>query len=207
MPSDPAAYLAVKRLLDAVLAALLLALGLPLLALLALAVAVEGGGPVLFRQTRAGRGGQPFEILKFRTLRPGGHDPDDPAAHVTRVGRFLRRWGLDELPQLWNVLRGQMSLVGPRPTLPEQAAAYDARERRRLTVRPGLTGWAQIHGRNALSWPERIRLDLWYVDHLSFRLDVQILLRTPRLLWSGRGLYGADGRNPDFPPQPAPPQS
>ncbi len=192
-------YDRIKRLGDVVLAALLLVLGLPALVLVAVLIVAENGRPVLFRQTRIGRGSVPFEILKFRTLRPGVHDPGNPRCQVTRVGRVLRRWGLDELPQLWNVLRGEMSLVGPRPTLPEQVAAYGAFERRRLAVRPGLTGWAQIHGRNALDWPARIRLDLWYVDHVSFWLDVRILLRTPKILWTGAGLYGADGQNPGFP--------
>ena len=194
-------YNRIKRLGDVVLAALLLGLGLPALVLVAVFIVAESGWPVLFRQTRIGREGAPFEILKFRTLRPGAHDPDNPRDRVTRLGRVLRRWGLDELPQLWNVLRGEMSLVGPRPTLPEQVAAYGAFERRRLSVRPGLTGWAQIHGRNGLSWPERIRLDIWYVEHASFRLDTRILLRTPLLLWTGAGLYGADGRNPGFAPE------
>ena len=192
-------YDRIKRLGDVTLAALLLVFGLPVLMLVAVLIVAESGRPVLFKQTRIGRGGIRFEILKFRTLRAGAHDPGNPLYCVTRFGRVLRRWGLDELPQLWNVLRGQMSLVGPRPTLPEQVAAYGAFERRRLAVRPGLTGWAQIPGRNALDWPARIRLDLWYVDHMSFWLDVRILLRTPKILWTGAGLYGADGQNPGFP--------
>ena len=192
-------YDPIKRLGDVTLALLLLVLGLPVLMLVAVLIVGESGRPVLFKQTRIGRGGLRFEILKFRTLRAGAHDPGNPRSYVTRFGRVLRRWGIDELPQLWNVLRGQMSLVGPRPTLPEQVAAYGAFERRRLAVRPGLTGWAQIHGRNALDWPERIRLDVWYVDHVSFWLDARILLRTPKILWTGAGLYGADGQNPGFP--------
>ena len=192
-------YDRIKRLGDVVLAALLLVLGLPALVLVAVLIVAESGRPVLFKQTRIGRGCVPFEILKFRTLQPGVHDPGNPRCQVTRVGRVLRRWGLDELPQLWNVLRGEMSLVGPRPTLPEQVAAYGAFERRRLVVRPGLTGWAQIHGRNVLNWPERIRLDVWYVEHVSFWLDARILLRTPKILWTGTGLYGAGGQNPGFP--------
>ena len=193
MPGLHSSYDRIKRLGDVVLAALLLVLGLPALVLVAVLIVAENGRPVFFRQTRIGRGSVPFEILKFRTLRPGAHDPGNPRYRVTRLGRVLRRWGLDELPQLWNVLRGEMSLVGPRPTLPEQVAAYGAFERRRLTVRPGLTGWAQIHGRNVLSWPERIRLDVWYVEHASFRLDTRILLRTPLLLWTGAGRPGNDG--------------
>ncbi len=192
-------YDRIKRLGDVVLAALLLVLGLPALVLVAVLIVAQNGRPVLFRQTRIGRWSVPFEILKFRTLRPGAHDPGNPCTQVTRLGRVLRRWGLDELPQLWNVLRGEMSLVGPRPTLPEQVAAYGAFERRRLAVRPGITGWAQIHGRNILSWPERIRLDVWYVEHISLGLDVRILARTPSVLLSDRGVYGASGRNTDFP--------
>ena len=194
-------YSRFKRLIDVVGAALLLVLGLPGLLLLAVMIAVESGRPVFFRQTRIGRGGVAFEILKFRSLAPIPHDPGNPAGHVTRVGRLMRRWGLDELPQLWNIVRGEMSLVGPRPMLPEQVDAFGAFERQRLAVRPGLTGWAQIHGRNALSWPERIRLDVWYVEHRSLRLDVYILLKTPLVLLAGEGVYGTDGRNPDFPPR------
>lgn len=189
-----------KRVGDFVLATVLLVLSLPLMLLVAVLILVESGRPVLFRQTRIGHRGRRFEMIKFRTLRPGMHDPEAPHRHATRIGQVLRRWSLDEWPQLWHVVRGEMSLVGPRPTLPEQVAAYGAFERRRLEVRPGLTGWAQIHGRNALSWPERIGLDVWYVDHVSFGLDARILLSTPRLLWTGAGLYGAEGRNPGFPP-------
>ncbi|MFQ5568337.1 MAG: sugar transferase [Rhodothermales bacterium] len=187
-----------KRLGDVVLSALLLTLCWPLLAFIAILIVAESGWPVLFHQTRIGLGGHPFDVIKFRTLRPGAHDPAHPAEHATQVGRVLRRWALDELPQLVNVLRGDMSLVGPRPTIPEQVAAYGPFERRRLEVRPGLTGWAQIHGRNALSWPERIRLDVWYVDHADLRLDFRILLQTFRVLWSGKGLYGEGGENPGF---------
>lgn len=181
------------------MAALLLVLGLPLLLLVAALIVAESGRPVLFRQTRIGYRGRPFDVIKFRTLHKGAHDPAAPRDRATWVGRALRRWSLDEWPQLWNVVRGEMSLVGPRPTLPDQVAAYGAFERRRLEVRPGLTGWAQIHGRNALSWPERIALDVWYVDHASLGLDLRILARTPGVLLSGRGVYGADDRNPDFP--------
>ena len=192
-------YKGIKRLGDVVLAVLLLVLGLPGLLIIALFVVAESGRPVLYRQTRIGRGGVPFVIVKFRTLRRGRHDPSRPGRLVTRVGRVLRRWGLDELLQLWNILRGEMSLVGPRPMLPGQVAAFGAFERRRLAVRPGLTGWAQIHGRNALPWPERIRLDVWYVEHCSPWLDAYILLKTPFFLMTNKGVYGAGGRNPDFP--------
>ncbi|WP_457651207.1 sugar transferase [Rhodocaloribacter sp.] len=198
------AYPALKRLVDLLGAGgLLLALA-PFLLVIAASILVESGRPVFFRQTRTGRGGRPFEVLKFRTLHAGAHDARDPASRTTRVGRILRRWGLDEAPQLWNVLRGEMSLVGPRPTLPEQTARYGPFERRRLEVLPGLTGWAQIHGRNALSWPERFRYDVWYVDHRSLGLDLRILARTPLMLLSGEGVYGPDGTNEDYRPKRSP---
>lgn len=162
-----------------------LLLTLPLLALLAVAILIESGRPVLFRQLRAGYRKRPFWIYKFRTLRPGPHDPLNPDTYATRVGWMLRRYGLDELPQLWNVVRGEMSLVGPRPTVLDQAARYDAFEQRRLHVKPGLTGWAQIHGRTRLPWPERITLDVWYIDHRSMRLDLYILARTALMLFIG----------------------
>jgi len=187
-----------KRLLDMALAGMLLTLGLPLLAVLALAVWLDGGRPILFCQVRSGRHGQPFRIYKFRTLHPGTGPVDTPHDHATRCGRWMRRWSLDELPQLWNVLRGDMSLVGPRPTLPDQVARYGVFERQRLAVRPGLTGWAQIHGRNAIPWPERIALDVWYVRHRSLWLDLRILLHTPLILMRQAGIYGPLGKNPDY---------
>lgn len=189
-----------KRLLDIVLASVLLVGTAPLLALIALVVWMSDGRPVVFTQTRSGYRGAPFTLYKFRTMPPDTGLVDAPRDHVTRVGRWLRRWGLDELPQLWNVLRGDMSLVGPRPTLPEHVARYSAFERQRLAVRPGLTGWAQIHGRNAIEWPERIDLDVWYVHHQSLWLDVRIVLYTPFILLSGRGVYGQDGINAGFEP-------
>ena len=200
MPTPPSVHSMAKRALDLVGAGLLLVGLFPLLALLALSVWLDDGRPILFAQTRIGRGGVPFRLFKFRTLT---HEPDDPAraaAHTTGVGGVLRRWALDELPQLWNVLRGEMSLVGPRPTVPDQVARYGPHERRRLRVRPGLTGWAQVHGRNALSWPERIDRDVWYVRNRSLRLDLQILARTPLILVRGVGVYGADAKNPSFSP-------
>ncbi len=197
--SPSSLYSGFKRLGDVVLAALTLVLGLPALMLIAALIVAESGRPVFYRQKRVGRGGVPFVIVKFRTLRRGRHDPANPGRLVTRVGRVLRRFGLDELPQLWNILRGEMSLVGPRPMLPHQVATLDAFERQRLAVRPGITGWAQIHGRNALPWPERIRLDVWYVEHCSPWLDAYILLKTPFFLMAGKGVYGTGGKNPDFP--------
>jgi len=193
-------YTTAKRALDLVGTSVLLVAFSPLFGLVALCIWLDDGRPLLFTQTRAGRRGTPFRIFKFRTLTREPDDPTRPAAHATRVGAVLRRWALDELPQLWNVLRGEMSLVGPRPTLPEQVEQYGPHERRRLQVRPGLTGWAQIHGRNALSWPERIDLDVWYVRHRRLLLDLWILLRTPITLVQGVGVTGTDGTNPSFSP-------
>ncbi|MEM8556508.1 MAG: sugar transferase [Bacteroidota bacterium] len=167
-----------------------LLVGAPLGLALAAAVKLEDGGPVLFRQTRPGRYGRPFAILKFRSLGTQPHDPHRPDLVATRVGAWMRRWGLDELPQLWNIVRGEMSLVGPRPVLFGEIEHYDAEQRLRLAVRPGLTGWAQIHGRNALAWQDRTALDVWYVRHRSLWLDARILLRTPLALLRGEGVYG-----------------
>jgi lipopolysaccharide/colanic/teichoic acid biosynthesis glycosyltransferase len=170
----------------------------PLLALAAIAVKLTDGGPVLYRQLRVGKDGAEFELLKLRTMVVGAElqgagfavDRGDP--RITPVGRVLRRLSLDELPQLWNVLSGDMSLIGPRPTLRYQVERYDERQRRRLAVRPGLTGWAQIHGRAELPWDERIELDLWYVEHRSPWVDARILACTPLALF--RGTYkGASG--------------
>ena len=170
----------------------------PLLAAAALAVKLEDGGPVLYRQSRVGKDGADFELLKLRTMVVGaehqgaGFAVDRGDTRITRVGRVLRRLSLDELPQLWNVVRGDMSMIGPRPTLRYQVEQYDARQRHRLDVKPGITGWAQIHGRAALPWAERIELDLWYVRHRTPKTDTLILLRTPLSLF--RGTYkGASG--------------
>jgi lipopolysaccharide/colanic/teichoic acid biosynthesis glycosyltransferase len=170
-----------KRLIDVAVAAVLLALVGPILLGTALLIRIAMGAPVLFRQQRPGRHGRPFILLKFRTMREaadrsGSQLPD--ADRLTPLGRWLRRTSLDELPQLWNVLRGDMSLVGPRPLLMEYLPMYSPFEARRHEVRPGITGWAQIHGRNAVSWPERLALDVHYVEHRSLWLDLRILLRT-----------------------------
>jgi lipopolysaccharide/colanic/teichoic acid biosynthesis glycosyltransferase len=163
----------------------------PLLALAALAVKLEDAGPAFYRQRRVGLHGSEFELLKLRTMIVGaerqgaGHAVDRGDARITRVGRVLRRLSIDELPQLWNVVRGDMSLVGPRPTLAYQVSRYSPRQRRRLDVKPGITGWAQVNGRAALPWDQRIELDLWYVEHRSAWLDVKILARTPLALFSG----------------------
>jgi lipopolysaccharide/colanic/teichoic acid biosynthesis glycosyltransferase len=176
----------------------LLAAASPVLGLAALVVKLGDGGPVLYRQRRVGRAGDEFELLKLRTMVVGaeklgaGYAVEKGDPRITRAGRILRRLSIDELPQLWNVLRGEMSLIGPRPTLRYQVERYDERQRRRLDVRPGLTGWAQIHGRAELPWEERIELDLWYVEHRSPWVDLKILARTPFALF--RGTYkGATG--------------
>jgi lipopolysaccharide/colanic/teichoic acid biosynthesis glycosyltransferase len=185
------------RAADVALAALGLALCSPLLVVAAIAIRLESRGPAIYRQRRVGRAGERFQMLKLRTMLAGS-DPtpaqtweplqeDDP--RVTRVGAVLRRLSLDELPNLVNVLRGEMAIVGPRPTIEAQVEQYSDRQRRRLQVRPGLTGWAQVNGRASLSWEERIEFDLWYVDNRSLRLDLRILARTVRLLLTGQGLY------------------
>jgi len=182
---------AVNRAADVALAGAGLVLASPLLAVSAVAIALEDGRPVLYRQERVGRNEEPFELLKLRTMVVGaetqgaGFAVDRGDARITRVGGVLRKLSLDELPQLWNVLRGEMSLVGPRPTLAYQVERYTPRQHRRLDVKPGLTGWAQIHGRAALPWDERIELDVWYVEHRSPLVDLKILLRTPLALFSG----------------------
>jgi lipopolysaccharide/colanic/teichoic acid biosynthesis glycosyltransferase len=181
----------VKRALDVAGAGVVLALASPALAAAALAVKLEDGGPVLYRQTRVGKDGVEFELVKLRTMVVGaerqgaGWAVNEGDPRITRVGRLLRRLSLDELPQLWNVVRGEMSLVGPRPTLAYQVERYTPRQRRRLEVKPGLTGWAQIHGRAQLPWEERIELDVWYVEHRSPWVDAKILLRTPLALFGG----------------------
>jgi lipopolysaccharide/colanic/teichoic acid biosynthesis glycosyltransferase len=186
--------------LDRVGALVLLVVSSPLLAAACLAIRLESPGSPIYRQRRVGKDGMPFDLYKLRTMVIGAEaigaglavDEDDP--RITRVGRFLRRFSLDELPNLLNVLRGEMSLVGPRPTVQVQVEQYTERQRRRLAVKPGITGWAQIKGRAALPWGERIKLDIWYVENWSLRLDLRILLATAKLLLSGRGLYrGATG--------------
>ena len=166
-----------KRALDVAVALPALVLLAPVVLLVAVAVRVCMGSPVLFRHRRAGRRGRPFTLLKFRTMRPG-RPGDSDEARLTRLGAFLRAASLDELPQLWNVLGGDMSLVGPRPLLMEYLERYSPEQARRHEVLPGITGLAQVRGRNALSWEEKFALDVWYVDHASLRLDLYILWRT-----------------------------
>jgi lipopolysaccharide/colanic/teichoic acid biosynthesis glycosyltransferase len=180
-----------KRILDATAAAVGLVVLAPVLAATALAVRVGIGSPVLFRQVRPGLHGRPFRMLKFRTMRDAADASGQPlpdAERLTRLGRFLRSTSLDELPELWNVLRGEMSLVGPRPLLMEYLPLYSPEQARRHEVRPGITGWAQVNGRNAIGWDERFRLDVWYVDHRSLRLDLRILLMTLKKVFAREGI-------------------
>ena len=187
-----------NRALDVTIAAVGLVLAAPLLLALAVAIKLDTRGPVFYRQPRVGRDGAPFLLWKLRTMVDGaehigaGLYIEDRDPRITRVGRFCRRLSLDELPNLVNVLQGDMAIVGPRPTVQEQVDRYTAHQRRRLEVRPGITGWAQVNGRTALSWPERIELDVWYVEHRSLALDLRILARTARLLATGHGLYKGD---------------
>jgi lipopolysaccharide/colanic/teichoic acid biosynthesis glycosyltransferase len=188
-----------NRMLDIAIAGVGLAVSAPFMGLAAVAVKLEDGGPVLYRQVRVGRDGEDFELLKLRTMVVGAEtlgagwavDKGDP--RITRIGRLLRRTSIDELPQLWNVLRGDMSVIGPRPTLRYQVERYTERQRGRLSIKPGLTGWAQIHGRAALSWDDRIELDVWYVEHRSALVDLKILLRTPRALFGGTYMGSTGG--------------
>ncbi len=180
-----------NRAADVALAGGTLLVASPLLALAALAIKLEDGGPVLYRQTRVGKDGSDFELLKLRTMVVGAETMGAGLAvnrgdsRITRSGRLLRKLSLDELPQLWNVVRGEMSCIGPRPTLRYQVEQYDDRQRHRLDVKPGITGWAQINGRTSLPWADRIELDVWYVEHRSPRLDLRILARTPFALFRG----------------------
>jgi lipopolysaccharide/colanic/teichoic acid biosynthesis glycosyltransferase len=195
---------ALKDIGDRLLAGAALVVLSPFVLTVGVLIRREDGGPALYRQRRAGRDGQPFDLVKFRTMVVGadriglGLNIAEGDDRITRIGHWLRTWSLDELPQLINVARGEMSLVGPRPGLVEQAERYDDHQRQRLAVRPGLTGWAQVNGRNALTWEERIELDVWYVDHWSLGLDLQILARTPGVILRQEGLFGAGGANYDL---------
>ena len=191
------------RALDLVLGGLGAVISAPLVAALAVAIRLESPGHPIYTQTRVGRGGQLFEIYKLRTMVRGAEftgaglaiqEGDD---RITRIGNFLRRYSLDELPNLWNVVRGEMSIVGPRPTLAVQVEQYTERQRGRLAVKPGITGWAQVNGRASLPWPERIELDLWYVEHRSLALDLDILKRTVRMVVGGEGIYKGETRRMD----------
>ena len=185
----------IRRAVDIVVSSLALLLSAPALALAALAIRGESPGAVIYRQRRIGLDGRPFDVLKLRTMVHGaehigpGLAINENDSRITRVGAFLRRTSLDELPNLVNVLRGEMSLIGPRPTLPVQVEQYTERQRGRLTLRPGITGWAQVNGRASLPWSARIELDLYYIEHRSLALDLKILWRTAALVRGGSGLY------------------
>jgi lipopolysaccharide/colanic/teichoic acid biosynthesis glycosyltransferase len=184
-----------RRLFDVVVAAVGLVLTSPILLAAIVAIRLETPGHPIYRQRRIGKDGRPFDMLKLRTMVAGAEslgsglavNEGDP--RITRVGAVLRRFSIDELPNLVNVLRGDMAIVGPRPTVQVQVAQYTERQRGRLAVRPGLTGWAQVNGRASLRWDERIELDLWYIEHRSWRLDLQVLVRTIRIIVAGEGIY------------------
>jgi lipopolysaccharide/colanic/teichoic acid biosynthesis glycosyltransferase len=184
-----------RRAFDIVVAGAALLFFSPVLLAAMLAIRLESPGSPIYRQRRVGMNGEEFDVLKLRTMVTGaehigaGMAIDAGDTRITRVGGFLRRTSLDEIPNLINVLRGDMAIIGPRPTIPVQVAQYTERQRGRLAVKPGLTGWAQVNGRAALPWPERIELDLWYIEHRSWRLDLQILFRTARMVLGGHGLY------------------
>jgi lipopolysaccharide/colanic/teichoic acid biosynthesis glycosyltransferase len=196
--------LILKCLFDILVSATVLTLLSPLMALIALAIKLDDGGPVLYADKRAGKDGKAFNLYKFRSMVVGADKiglgravaKGDP--RITPVGKLLRQFTLDELPQFFNVLKGDMSVVGPRPGTPAQAERYDDFERRRLEMRPGMTGWAWIHGRNDLPWEERIKLDAWYIDHWSLWLDLRILAKTPLMVLKREGLYGKQGVTPNF---------
>jgi lipopolysaccharide/colanic/teichoic acid biosynthesis glycosyltransferase len=184
-----------SRALDLVVASVTLAVTSPLLAIAALLIKLESRGPVFYRQRRVGLHGRPFDLWKLRTMVRGAETMGagiyvlEGDTRITRTGRLLRRFSLDELPNLVNVIRGEMAVVGPRPTVQEQVDRYTERQRRRLEVKPGITGWAQVNGRASLPWPDRIELDVWYVENRSLRLDLRILAKTARMLATGHGLY------------------
>lgn len=184
-----------RRAFDVAVAGAALVVTAPVLLGAMVAIRLESRGHPIYRQRRVGRDGEQFDVLKLRTMVSGaeamgaGMAVSEGDARITRVGALLRRTSIDELPNLVNVLRGEMAIIGPRPTIPVQVAQYTQRQRRRLALRPGITGWAQVHGRTSLPWSERIELDLWYVEHRSWRLDLRILARTARMVVAGDGLY------------------
>jgi lipopolysaccharide/colanic/teichoic acid biosynthesis glycosyltransferase len=185
----------IRRAVDIAVSATLLVLSAPAVAVAMAAIRLESPGHPLYRQRRIGRDGRPFDVLKLRTMVAGaehvgaGLAVDENDSRITRVGAFLRRTSLDELPNLLNVLRGEMSLIGPRPTVPVQVERYTPRQRGRLAIKPGITGWAQVNGRASLPWSERIELDLYYIEHRSLALDLRILWRTLAIVRGGTGLY------------------
>jgi lipopolysaccharide/colanic/teichoic acid biosynthesis glycosyltransferase len=198
------------RVFDLVLGGLGSIVTAPILLTLMVLIRLESPGSPLYTQVRVGRDGVPFRIYKLRTMVQGaefqgaGLAIAEGDSRVTRLGSLLRRTSLDELPNLWNVVRGEMSIIGPRPTLQHQVDAYTERQRGRLAVKPGITGWAQVNGRASLPWPERIELDLWYVEHRSVRLDLEILRRTARQVLSGGGIYKGESGGWQEPPPDRP---
>lgn len=185
----------IKEIFDKIFSLIAIIILIPLFLLVSILIKFDSEGPVFFIQERVGKDGKPFKAFKFRTMYVDAPSKtkgryilkDDP--NITKIGKILRRTGIDELPQLINVLKGDMSLVGPRPTLRYQVEKYDDYQRKRLLMKPGITGWALINGRNKLTWPERIKLDVWYVENWSFWLDIKILLKTIWVVVSGNGLY------------------
>ena len=196
-----------KEAFDRAIAIIALIILSPLFIIISVLIKLDSRGPVFFVQERAGVKGKLFNSIKFRTMvhkaaeRGLGLNVKDGDERITRVGRFLRAWSLDELPQIINVLKGDMSMVGPRPTLQYQVELYNDFQRKRLLVKPGITGWAQVNGRNAISWEQRIKLDVWYVENWSMWLDLKIILKTIKVVIKKEGLYGARGINDDFMPQ------
>jgi lipopolysaccharide/colanic/teichoic acid biosynthesis glycosyltransferase len=196
-----------RRVFDVLIAGTALIAAAPFLAVAVVAIRLESKGSAIYRQRRVGKGGRPFDVLKLRTMVTGaeqmgaGLAVSEGDTRITRVGRLLRRTSLDEVPNLINVLKGDMSIVGPRPTVPVQVDRYTERQRGRLSVKPGITGWAQVNGRTELPWDERIELDLWYIEHRSWRLDLRILWRTIRMVFGGEGLYRGETPAWRDPPQ------
>ena len=193
-----------KRIFDILISGIALIILLPIFGLIGIFIKLDSKGPIFFRQKRVGKDGKTFEAFKLRTMVVNAekiglrYEIEKNDARITRVGKYLR-WGIDELPQLINVFRGEMGLVGPRPALPHQVEKYPKRDRRRLEVKPGITGLALVNGRNALSWSERIKLDIWYIDHWSFWLDFKILFKTFwMVVFTREGMYGKGGINRDY---------
>jgi lipopolysaccharide/colanic/teichoic acid biosynthesis glycosyltransferase len=197
-------FIIFKRIFDILVSGIALVMLLPIFAIIGILIKLDSKGPVFFVQERAGEDGKIFKAYKFRTMIDkavtiGGEKISQDDSRITRVGKYLR-WGIDELPQLINVFTGEMSLVGPRPTLIEQVSRYSKEHRRRLEMKPGLTGWALVNGRNVLSWPEKIQLDIWYIDHWSLWLDFKILIKTIWVvIFTREGVYGKDGVNTGYP--------
>ena len=194
----------IKQIFDVFASGLALIFLLPIFAIIGTLIKIDSKGPVFFVQERAGKDGKVFRAYKLRTMVDNaekiglGYEIEKNDSRITRVGKYLR-WGMDELPQLINVFKGEMSMVGPRPALPHQLEKYTKKEKRRLEVKPGITGWALVNGRNILSWPERIKLDIWYIDHWSLWLDLKILFKTIWVvIFTREGIYGKDGINWDY---------